>query len=62
MLKNCDVIVISLIYDQFGVIRKPDSRRIVFKTYFFINSNFFLTKTENKTKKSLIQLSYYCFE
>ena len=33
---NCDVIVI---YDQFGAIRKPDSRTIVCKTYIFINSN-----------------------
>ena len=36
---NCDVIVIFQIYDQFGAIRKPDSRCIVCKTYIFINSN-----------------------
>ena len=39
ILKNCDVIVIFLIYDQFGAIRKPDSGCIVCKTYFFNNKN-----------------------
>ena len=40
MSANCDVIVIFPIYGQFGEIRKPDSERIVCKTYFFIKSNF----------------------
>ena len=35
----CDVIVIFLIYGHFGAIWKPDSRRIVCRTYIFINSN-----------------------
>ena len=39
MLENCDVIVIFLIYSQFKAIRKPYSRCIVCKTYFFINSD-----------------------
>ena len=39
MPENCDVIVIFSIYDQFGAIWKPDSGRIVCKTYTFINSN-----------------------
>ena len=39
MSENCDFIVISPIYGQFGAFRKPDSRRIAFKTYVFINSN-----------------------
>ena len=39
MLENCDVIVIFSIYSQFGAVWKPDSRRIVRKTYAFINSN-----------------------
>ena len=39
MSANCDVIVIFPIYGQFGAIRKPDSGRIVCKTYIFINSN-----------------------
>ena len=36
---NCYVIVIFSIYGQYGAIRKPDSGRIVSKTYIFINSN-----------------------
>ena len=40
MAYNCDVIVIFPIFDQFGAIRKPDSRRIVYKTYISVNSNF----------------------
>ena len=40
-----DVIVIFPIYGQFGEIRKPDSGRIVCKTYIFIYSNL---KTEPK--------------
>ena len=39
MSKNCNVIVIFLIYDQFGAMRKPDSGRIICKTYVLINSN-----------------------
>ena len=36
---NYDVTVIFPIYGQFGPIQKPDSGRIVCKTYIFINSN-----------------------
>ena len=39
MLANCDVIVIFLIYGQFGAIQKWDSGCVVCKTYAFINSN-----------------------
>ena len=38
MLENYDVIVIFPVYGQFGGIWKPDSRRIVCKTYVSINS------------------------
>ena len=38
--KNCAVVAIFSNYGQFGEIRKPDSERIVCKTYIFINSNF----------------------
>ena len=38
MLENCEVIVIFLIFGQFGAIQKPDSRRMVCNTYVFINS------------------------
>ena len=39
MSTNCDVIVIFLIYGQFGAIRKPDSGCIVCETYIFIDNN-----------------------
>ena len=39
MLANCDAIVISPIYGQFGAILKLDSGRMVCKTYIFINSS-----------------------
>ena len=39
MQANCDVILVFPIYGQFGNVRKPDSGRIVCKTYIFINSN-----------------------
>ena len=60
MWENFDVITVFPIYDQFGAIQKPDSGRIVYKTYIFIKP--FILMTENRTKKSLAQLSHYCFE
>ena len=51
---NCVVIVIFPIYGQFGAIQKSDSARIACKTK--------KQKTENRTKKSLTQLSHYCSE
>ena len=39
MSDKYDVIVIFLIYGQFGAIRKPDSGRMVYKIYIFTNSN-----------------------
>ena len=39
MSKNYDVIAIFPIYGQFGTIWKPDSGRIVCKTYISTNSN-----------------------
>ena len=39
MSENSDIIAIFPIYGQFGAIWKPDSGRIVCKTYIFINSN-----------------------
>ena len=41
---NCDVIVIFSICLQFGASQKPDSGRIVCKTYIFINSNLLFCK------------------
>ena len=37
--KKCEVNAIFSIYGQFGAIRKPDSGRLVCKTYLFINDN-----------------------
>ena len=37
--ENCDIIAIFSICGQFGAIWKSNSRRIVCKTYIFINSN-----------------------
>ena len=39
MSESFDVIIVFPIYGQFGAIGKPDSGRIVCKTYIFINSN-----------------------
>ena len=39
MSKNGDIIAIFPIYGQFGATWKPDSGRIVCKTFIFINSN-----------------------
>ena len=39
MSESFDGIIVFPIYGQFGAIRKPDSGRIVCKTYIFINSN-----------------------
>ena len=40
--------------------RIPDTESA--KIMFSITVTFFLTKTENRTKKYLTQLSHYCFE
>ena len=61
MSEICDVIVVFPIYGQFEAFQKPDSRCTVCKTYTF-KETFYLTKTENKTKKCRRQLSHYCFE
>ena len=39
MLENYDPIAVCLIYGQFGRMQKPDSGRIVYKNYIFINKN-----------------------
>ena len=40
--------------------RIPDA--LLVKITFPLIVTFYLTKTENKTKKSLMQFSHYCFE
>ena len=39
MSENYDVIVFLPVYGQFATIRKPDSGRMVYRTYIFININ-----------------------
>ena len=62
MSANCNIILIFPIYGQFGAICKPDSGSMGCKTYISLIAIFYLTKTENKTKKYLTQISCYCFE
>ena len=62
MSVNCAVSVSFRIYGQFGATRKRNSGLMVCNPYIFIDSNLFLTKTENIAKISLSQLSYYCFQ
>ena len=47
-LANFDVIIFFLIYGQFTDIRKPDSGRMVYKTYILINKNFLSCKTSKQ--------------
>ena len=54
ILRNFDVFVIFPIYGQLGAIWKPDSERIVCKTYIIINSNLSVALQKLKTElKSL---------
>ena len=54
MSENFDVVVIYVIHGQFGAIQKPDSGRIDYKNYIFHYKTYYLTKTDNRTKKSLL--------
>ena len=48
-----------LIYGQFRAIRKPDSERMVSKTFIFIRSNFLQKlKTEVKTSNTALILLF----
>ena len=58
MSENCDVIVIFRIFGQFGKVRRPESAKFMF----LLIVTFRLTKTGNRTKKSLKQLSHYCLQ
>ena len=51
MSENCDAVAIFPIYDQFGVIWKPDTGRIVCKTYISINSNLLSYKNWKENRK-----------
>ena len=53
MLLNQDVIVIFLILSRFRVIQRPDSGQTVHYLKFLLTFNFYPTKVENGTLKSL---------
>ena len=59
MPANCGVTVILPINGQFGAIQTHAQSA---KRTFSLKAIFYLAKTENRTKKSLTQLSLYCFE
>ena len=62
MSENCDVIVIFWVLANLeqsgGRILDTESAKLMFS----VIGIFCLTKTENRTKKFLTQLSHYCFE
>ena len=59
MSADCDVTAIFPIYGQFGAILKLDSRHIVCKLTFSQIVPFYLTKTENRIKKSNTALTLW---
>ena len=62
MSVNCDVIVVFSIYGQSGATgsRIPDAQ--IVKLTFSLIVTFYPTKTANRIKRSLTQLSHYCFQ
>ena len=62
MSENCDVIFIFFIFGQFGAVRRPDSGTKSAKVTFPLIVTFCIRKTENRTIKSITELSHYCFE
>ena len=67
-MTSCQQIVTSLSYFHFMADLHLDSNKVIvnenvsIKLKFSLTIMFYFTKTESKTKKSLTQLSYYCFE
>ena len=61
MSANCDVILFSQFIANLKQSRKQIPNAWYIKLTFSLKIIFYLTKTENRTKKSLTQLSYYCF-
>ena len=65
-LTSCQKIMTSLsIFGFLANLEQPDGRipdTESAKVIFSIIVTFCFTKTENRTKKSLLQLSHYCFE
>ena len=61
-MENCDVNATFSIDGKFGAIWKPNSGAWSVKLLFSLTVAFYLAKTENKTKTTLTQLSYHCFQ
>ena len=62
-VKKIDFIAIFSICSQFEAIRKLDSSCVVVVPFnLSLIVAFYLTKSEHRTKKSLMQLSHNCFE
>ena len=65
-MTSCQKIVTSLLFFGFMANLKQSGSRILdtysVKLTFSLRKLFYLTKTENRTKKSLTQFSHYCFE
>ena len=65
-MTSCQEIVMSLPFFQFTASLEQSRSRIPdawsVKVIFSLIVTFNLTKTENRTKKSLRQLSHYCFK
>ena len=57
MLANCAAIVVFMIYNSFGAIKKLNSGCMIYKTYIFINSILLSYKNWKDNWKSLTQLS-----
>ena len=66
MMALCRQIAASLLFFQFMANLEQTGSRIPdaysAKLTFSLTVTFYLTKTENRTKKSLTQLSHYCFD
>ena len=66
MMMSCQQIVISLIFFQFMANLEQFGSQITeawsLKLIFSLTLTLYLKKSQNRTKKYLTQLSYYCFE
>ena len=62
MSTNCKVIVHFLVYGKLKQFRNRIPEAGSVKLTFSLTVTVYHTKPENKTKKSLPQLSYYCFD
>ena len=60
MLANYNVIVFSDLWPIWSNSQITNAKSI--KLTFSLRATFYLTKTENRTKKFLTQFSHYCFE